>query len=271
MCQVLEVSENGYYNWRTRGRSKRKRDDEQLAERIEDAYQKNRGNYGSPRIHAELKEQGIHCGRKRVARLMREKHLYAGRKRRKARTTNSNHRFPIAANLLKRDFTADAPNKKWVSDITFIETQEGWLYLSGVLDTYSRKIVGWAMDKNHNAELVKTALHMALLGRQPPAGLIHHSDRGSEYASHSYQLLLQENHIQASMSGTGDCYDNAMMESFWATLKEECCGQIIFVTRSEAKAAIFEYIEVYYNRKRMHSSLGYVSPVTYEKQGEERK
>jgi len=202
---------------------------------------------------------------------MQEKHLSAGKKRRKARTTNSHHRFPIASNLLKRDFTADAPNKKWVADITFIETREGWLYLSGVLDTYSRKIIGWAMDTFHDAELVKMALHMALLQRQPGAGLIHHSDRGSEYASSSYQLLLQEQHIQASMSGTGDCYDNAMMESFWATLKEECCGHRIFTSRNEAKAAIFEYIEVFYNRKRIHSSLGYRSPVDYEKQKEKGK
>ena len=202
---------------------------------------------------------------------MQEKNLYAKRKRRKARTTNSHHRFPIASNLLKRDFTAHAPNKKWVADITFIETREGWLYLSGVLDTYSRKIVGWAMDKSHDAELVKAALRMALLKRQPAAGLIHHWDRGSEYASTSYQLLLQEQNIQASMSGTGDCYDNAMMESFWATLKEECCGQTIFATRSEAKTAIFEYIEVYYNRQRIHSSLEYVSPVDYERREERRK
>ena len=271
MCQVLEVSENGYNNWRRRGKSKRKRDDEQLAERIEDAYQKHRGRYGSPRIHAELQAQGLHCGRKRVARLMRENNLYAGKKRRKARTTNSHHRFPIASNHLKRDFEASAPNKKWVADITFIETREGWLYLSGVLDTYSRKIVGWAMDKCHDAELVKTALQMALLRRQPAAGLIHHSDRGSEYASTSYQLLLQEQNIQASMSNIGDCYDNAMMESFWATLKEECCGPTIFASRNEAKVAIFEYIEVYYNRQRIHSSLGYFSPVNYEIKEEQRK
>jgi transposase InsO family protein len=271
MCQVLEVSENGYYNWRARGKSQRKQDDEFLAERIEDAYQENKGKYGSPRIHAALKTQGIHCGRKRVARLMRERNLSAHRKRRKARTTNSHHAFPIAENLLKRDFTADAPNKKWVADITYIETREGWLFVAGVLDTYSRKIIGWAMDKHRNAELVKAALHMAQLSRQPEAGLIHHSDRGSEYASQSYQLLLQGYHIQASMSGTGDCYDNAMMESFWATLKEECCENIVFPTRSEAKGVIFEYIEVYYNRKRIHSSLDYMSPVDYEKQGEERE
>jgi transposase InsO family protein len=265
MCQVLEVSENGYYNWSKRGKSKRKREDEELAERIEDAYRQHGGKYGSPRIHAALKTQGVHCGRKRVARLMREKDLYARRRRRKARTTNSRHRFSIAPNLLKRDFAADAPNKKWVADITFIETREGWLYLSGVLDTYSRKIVGWSMDKQHDTTLVETALQMALQKRHPAAGLIHHSDRGSEYASTRYQTLLQQHDIQASMSGKGDCYDNAMMESFWATLKEECCGNTIFATREEAKTAIFSYIEVDYNRKRLHSSLGYMSPVDYEK------
>ena len=180
MCQVLEVSENGYYNWRKRGKSKRKQEDEELAERIEDAYRQHGGKYGSPRIHAALKTQGVYCGRKRVARLMREKDLYARRKRRKARTTNSCQRFPIAPNLLERNFTADAPNKTWVTDITYIETREGWLYLSGVLDTYSRKIVGWSMEKQHDTALVETALRMALQNRHPAAGLIHHSDRGSE-------------------------------------------------------------------------------------------
>jgi putative transposase len=267
MCQVLEVSENGYYNWRKRGKSKRKQEDEELAERIEDAYQQHGGKYGSPRIHAALKTQGVYCGRKRVARLMREKDLYAKRKRRKARTTNSHHRFPIAPNLLERNFAANAPNKKWVADITYIETREGWLSLSGVLDTYSRKIVGWGMDKRHDTILVETALQMAVQNRHPAAGLIHHSDRGSEYASTRYQMWLQQYAIQASMSEKGDCYDNAMMESFWATLKEECCGATIFATREEAKTAIFTYIEVYYNRKRLHSSLGYMSPVDYEKQG----
>jgi putative transposase len=271
MCQVLDVSENGYYNWRKRGKSKRKQDDEVLTERIEDAYQQHGGKYGSPRIHATLKTQGVHCSRKRVARLMREKELYARRKRRKARTTNSQHRFPIAPNLLQRDFEASAPNKTWVVDITFIETREGWLYLSGVLDTYSRKIVGWAMDKQHDTNLVETALQMALVARRPAAGLIHHSDRGSEYASLRYQMLLQQHGIQTSMSRKGDCYDNAMMESVWATVKEECCGNQIFATRNEAKAALFAYIEVYYNRKRLHSSLGYISPVDYEKQGERKE
>jgi putative transposase len=262
----LEVSEKGYANWRKRGKSRRKQDDEFLTERIEDAYYENRGHYGSPRIYAELKTQGVHCSRKRVARLMRENQLSARKKRRKVRTTNSNHQFPIAPNLLEQDFTASAPNTKWLTDFTFIETREGWLYLAGVLDAYSRKIVGWAMSEHHDAELVKEALRMALLQRQPGAGLVHHSDRGSEYASTSYQLLLREQSIQVSMSKKGDCYDNAMIESFWATVKEEGIGEIVFTTRNEAKTVIFEYIEVYYNRKRRHSSLGYLSPVQYEKQ-----
>jgi len=268
MCQVLSVSENGYYNWRTRGKSQRKQDDDTLAERIEDAYHQNKGKYGSPRIHAELKAQGVHCARKRVARLMREKQLSARKKRRRACTTNSEHRFPIAPNLLKRDFTADAPNKKWMSDITYIETREGWLYLAGIIDAYSRKIVGWSMSTHHDAELVKAALHLALVRRHPGAELIHHSDRGSEYASSRYQQQLLEHRIYVSMSKKGDCYDNAVIESFWATVKEECCGNKIFSSRKEAKIAIFEYIEIYYNRKRRHSSLGYLSPVEYEKQEE---
>jgi putative transposase len=270
MCQVLEVSENGYNNWRKRGKSQRKQDDEILTERIEGAYHQNRGHYGSPRIHAELKAQGIRVGRKRVARLMQENQLSARKKQRKIRTTNSNHHFPVAPNLLEQDFTADAPNKKWMTDFTFIETREGWLFLAGVLDAYSRKIVGWSMSEQHDAAFVKAALSMALLQRQPGADLVHHSDRGSEYASTSYQMLLHEQHIHVSMSKKGDCYDNAMIESFWATLKEECLEKNSFSSRNEAKAAIFEYIEVYYNRKRRHSSLEYMSPVEYEKQREQR-
>jgi putative transposase len=266
MCSVLEVSENGYYNWLKRGKSQRKQDDEQLVLRIEDAYHDNRGVYGSPRIHAELKAQGIKCGRKRIARLMRERSISARRKRRQAKKTDSNHSSPIAPNLLERDFTADAPDKKWLTDMTFIATEEGWLYLAGVLDVYSRKLVGWAMGQNHDAELVKQALQMALAMRQPGAGLVHHSDRGSEYASQSYQEILHQHHISISMSRKGNCYDNAMMESFWGTLKEECFSLELFHTRKEAKTVIFEYIEVFYNRKRKHSSLGYLSPVDYEKQ-----
>ncbi len=268
MCSVLEVSENGYYNWSERGICQRKRDDEQLAERIEDAYHNNRGVYGSPRIHGELKEQGIHCGRKRIVRLMQALQISALRKRRKANKTESDQNDPFAPNLLKRNFTADAPNKKWMTDMTFIETQEGCLYLAGVIDGHSRKIVGWAMGKNHDAELVKRALQMALQQRQPAAGLVHHSDRGSEYASKTYQEMLKQHGIQISMSKKGDCYDNAMVESFWGTLKEECIGRKTYQTRKEAKLAIFDYIEIFYNRKRKHSSLGYMSPDMYEKERE---
>jgi putative transposase len=182
-----------------------------------------------------------------------------------------NHLFPIASNLLEQDFTADASNKKWVTDFTCIDTREGHLFVAGILDTYSRKIVGWSMSDQHDAEFVQAALSMALLQRQPGAGLVHHSDRGSEYASISHQMMLSEHAIQGSMSKKGDCYDNAMIESFWATLKEECVEDIHFSTRKEAKAAIFAYIEVYYNRIRRHSSLSYVSPVEYEKQGERKK
>lgn len=267
MCNILEVSENGYYNWLKRGKSQRKQDDEQLASRIEDAYHENRGVYGSPRIHAELKEQGIHCGKKRIARLMRERNISARKKRRQAKKTDSNHSSPIAPNLLERDFTADAPNKKWMTDMTFIATGEGWLYLAGVIDAYSRMLIGWAMGSEHDSELVKQALQMALAMRRPGAGLVHHSDRGSEYASKSYQEMLHQYNIQISMSRKGDCYDNAVIESFWGTLKGECFSLEIFQTRKEAKIAIFEYIEVFYNRKRKHSSLGYLSPVDYEKQG----
>ncbi|GHO51200.1 transposase [Ktedonospora formicarum] len=258
MCQILDVSENGYYHWCKRGKSQRKRDDEQLTERIEDAYYTNRGHYGSPRIHAELKAQGLLCSRKRVARLMQAKQLSARKRKRKPRTTNSQHGFPLAPNLLEQDFTAEAPNTKWVSDFTYIETREGWLYLAGVLDVYSRRIVGWSMSEQHDTSFVKAALQMALLQRKPGAGLVHHSDRGSEYASTSYQMLLREHNIQASMSKKGDCYDNSMIESFWATLKKECAETSIFASRSEARRTIFEYIEVYYHRKRRHSSLDYL-------------
>lgn len=195
MCCVLEVSENGYFNWRKRGICQRKQDDRQLTERIEDAFHENRGVYGSPRIHAELKEQGIHCGRKRIVRLMKQQNIMAKRRRQKAQKTESTHPFPVAPNILQRDFTTDAPNQKWMTDMTFVATSEGWLYLAGVLDAYSRKLIGWAMGKEHDAILVKQALQMALLQREPGADLIHHSDRGSEYASQSYQAMLHQRGI----------------------------------------------------------------------------
>ncbi len=264
LCIVLNVSENGYYNWRKRGICSRKQEDERLIEHIEDAYEQGRQKYGSPRIHAELKAKGIFCARKRVARLMREQQIRAQRKRRSARKTENDPSSPIAPNLLMRDFSASAPNQKWMTDMTFVATHEGWLYLAGVIDAYSRRLVGWAMGKRHDATLVEDALKMALARRQPAAGLIHHSDRGSEYTSQSYRDLLQEHQMQGSMSRKGDCYDNAVVESFWGTMKEEGIEEKTFLTHKEAKEVLFEYIEIFYNRKRRHSFLGYVSPTAYE-------
>jgi putative transposase len=264
MCQVLNVSESGYSAWRRREPSQRKQADESRGMLIEDAYQSNRQAYSSPRIHAELKEQGVHCARKRVARLMRERGINVRPKRRKVKTTDSNHSNPVAPNLLKRDFTADAPNTKWVADITGIGTAEGWLYLAAIVDSSSRLVVGWAMSKERDEQLITKAVTMAITGRRPGAGLVHHSDRGSQYTSQGYLLLLQEHGIHVSMSKKGDCYDNALMESFFGTLKEECFERKNYKTRGEARNSIFEYIMVFYNRQRRHSSLGYVSPITYE-------
>jgi putative transposase len=264
MCEVLCVSESGYYAWRKRESSQRKREDEELGKRIEDAYSKNREVYGSPRIHAELKEQGVRCGRKRIARLMRERGINAKPKRRKMKTTDSQHNNPVAPNLLNRDFTADAPNTTWVADITGIQTLEGWLYLAAIVDIFSRLVVGWAMGKERDEQLVTKAGMMALEQRRPRAGLMHHSDRGSQYTSQGYLALLQGHGIQVSMSRKGDCYDNALMESFFGTFKEECVERQTYQTRAEARTSVFEYIEIFYNRQRKHSSLGYVSPATYE-------
>jgi transposase InsO family protein len=264
MCHVLEVSESGYYAWCKREPCERKRVDEELGKRIEDAYQNNRQVYGSPRIHAVLKEQGVHCGRKRVARLMRERGISAKAKRRKMKTTDSHHDNPVAPNLLERDFTADTPNTKWVADMTGIETGEGWLYLAAIVDIYSRLVVGWAMGKERDEQLITNAALMALARRQPEAGLVHHSDRGSQYTSSGYQTLLKQYGIEISMSRKGDCYDNALMESFFGTFKKECVERHKYQTREEAKRSIFEYVEVFYNRQRKHSSLDYLSPSNYE-------
>ena len=261
---MLSVSESGYYAWCKREPSQRQREDEALGKLIEDAYQNNCQVYGSPRVHAELKAQGVHCGRKRVARLMRERGINVKPKRRKVKTTDSQHDNPVAPNLLKRDFTADAPNTKWVADITGIGTAEGWLYLAAIVDISSRLVVGWAMSKERDEHLVVKAAKMALTQRRPGAGLVHHSDRGSQYTSQGYVTLLQQDDIQVSMSRKGDCYDNALMESFFGTLKEECVERQTYQTRAEARSSVFEYIEVFYNRQRRYSSLDYVSPVTYE-------
>lgn len=266
MCHALEVSVSGYYAWRQRAPSAHEQADTALSARIGAAFLAGRGVYGSPRIHATLRAVGLRCGRKRVARLMRAQGLCAGRPRRhKPHTTDSQHTSPIAPNVLARDFTAEAPNRKWVADITGIPTRTGWLYLSGILDVYSRRAIGYAMDGSRDERLVETALDMALVARRPAAGqLIHHSDRGSQYSSTGYRGTLEEQGIRISMSGKGEPYDNALMESFFSTLKSECVERHDFRTRDEARTCIFEYLEVFYNRQRLHSSLGYRSPVAFE-------
>lgn len=263
MCRVLEIARSGYYKWLSQSPSARERVNAALTEAIKAAYTASRQTYGSPRIYRELQAQGIDCGRHRVARLMRQTGIIVRHRRRYTVTTHSKHDHPIAPNVLQRDFTATRPNEKWLTDITYVPTRQGWLYLAVVLDVFSRLIVGWALDKTLDQSLVLSALHMALVHRCPEAGLLHHSDRGSQYAAHAYQRLLKAHQVTVSMSGTGNCYDNAMMESFFATLKAECVTDP-FASRAEAKPAIVDYIAVWYNRQRRHSSLDYISPVAFE-------
>lgn len=265
LCQTLEVSVSGYYAWRQRAPSAHAQADAALAAQIQTIFVAGRGVYGSPRVHAALRRQGDRCSRKRVARLMRAQGLCAARPRRhKPRTTDSQHTQPVAPNLLARDFTASAPNRKWVADITAIGTQTGWLYLAGILDVYSRRLIGYAMDAHRDERLVETALEMALGSRRPRAGLVHHSDRGSQYTSQEYRGLLECHDIVMSMSGKGEPYDNALMESFFSRLKAECVKRHDFQTLDQARACIFEYLEVFYNRQRLHSALGYQSPIAFE-------
>jgi putative transposase len=264
MCRVLEVSVSGYYAWRKRAPSLHSREDAQLAEKVKKTFQDNRCVYGSPRVHAELSAQGFHCARKRVARLMREQGLFAKHPRHRTITTKSDPGAQVAPNLLQRDFSANAPNRKWVADTTYIWTAEGWLFLAVVLDLFSRMVVGWSMATIQDATLVVQALHMALARRRPQAALLHHSDRGSTYTSESYQALLQQEGMQASMSRTADCYDNAAMESFFHSFKVECIEGEYLQTRAQARSITFEFIECFYNRTRRHSTLHYMSPLEYE-------
>lgn len=264
LCQMLRVSRSGYYAWCKRGPSQRKQEDERLLVEIKAAHVHSRETYGYRRIYASLVAKNINCGIHRVRKLMQRYGLRAKRKRRYRTTTESRHRLPIASNILDRDFSATAANQKWVSDITFVPTYEGWLYISAIMDLYSRLVVGWAMESFLNQELGLKALRMALDGRQPPPGLMHHSDRGVQYASNDYQQLLSDRMIVASMSRTGNVYDNAPMESFFATLKRELIHFRTYRTRDEARVDIFEFIEVFYNRQRLHSALGYRSPTDFE-------
>lgn len=266
MCRVLEVAVSGDSAWLRRlgAPSRCSQADTGLGERIVRLYHANRQVYGNPRIHAVLRAEGEHCGRKRVARLMRELGLSAKARKHRTRTTDSQHEHPVAPNLLNRDFTATAPNTKWVADITGVWTWEGWLYLAVVLDIYSHMVVGWTMESHRDEALVEQAALMALARRHPEPGLLHHSDRGSQYTSQDYQALPAQCGIVVSMSRKADCYDNALMESFIGTLKTECVDRESYQTRQEARHSIFEYLEVFYNRQRLHSSLGYVSPARYE-------
>jgi transposase InsO family protein len=265
MCQVLGVSASGYYASRDRPPSQRERDNRRVLDQIRKVHAASRKIYGSPRVHAALCKQGIHYNKKRVERLMRMHNIRGKRRgRRRVKTTDSAHNLPVAPNLLNRQFETDAPNQKWVTDITYIPTEQGWLYLAVILDLFSRRVVGWSMASTMHASLVKNALRMAIVHRQPQAGLLHHSDRGSQYAGFVYQSLLSEQQMVVSMSRTADCYDNAAMESFFGTIKCELVHDRRYRTRDEARQDIFEYIEVFYNRKRLHSTLGYRSPVEYE-------
>jgi putative transposase len=264
MCKVLDVQRSGYYAWRRRTPSTRSQANEALLELIKTEHKNGRSTYGSPRLYVVLHRKGVVCGRNRVARLMRLHGIVALKKRAFHPVTTRRMAGMIPApNLLNQEFSASAPNQKWVSDFTYIETGEGWLYLAVVLDLFSRKVIGWAMSRTMDTAMVVSALHMALLDRCPPAGLLHHSDQGSQYTSAAYCNCLIEASAHLSMSGVGNCYDNSVMESFFSTLKTECVTDI-FPTRILARASIFEYIEVWYNRQRLHSTLGYLSPVDFE-------
>lgn len=265
-CQNLEVSRSGFYAWMGRGKSKRKLEDERLCAEIERIFEMKRHSYGSPRMTAELRKQGFTNSKNKVARLMHEMGLVARKHRKRKPQQEDEPKGLVVGNLLDQKFDAEGINQKWVSDITYIWTREGWLYLAAILDLYSRCIVGWSMSARRDAQLVSSALKMALLHRRPSGLVLYHSDQGAEYTSKRFQDLLKTHQIVASMSRKGNCYDNAVMESFWATLKKETGISKKSYSRVEARTIIFSYIEEFYNRVRSHSALGYHSPAEYEQQ-----
>jgi putative transposase len=269
LCQLFEASLSGYYDWQKRQLQpgKRAKEDQLLAQEIKTIHVQSRKTYGSPRIADQLRKAGLKHGRNRIARLMKEQHLYGRQKRRyRLCTTDSNHDHPVAPNRLTEAPKPSKANQIWVADITYIKTKEGWLFLAAILDLYSRKVVGWNMSSLLDTQLVLNALQMALLTRQPPANLLFHSDRGVQYASNDYRQALVRAGLIPSMSRKGNCYDNAAMESFWSTLKLELVYRTEFITRQQARAALFDYIESFYNRQRSHSALDYLSPVDFESQ-----
>jgi putative transposase len=267
LCEALGVSAQGFYAWRARPAGARQQRRDALLVEIRAAHAEAKQRYGSPRIHAELKARGVACSRNTVAKLMHENGVRAKTARKFRNTTDSNHPLPVAENILGRQFDAQGPNERWLADITYIPTREGWLYLAVVEDLYSRRVVGWSMAAHMESRLVVDALEMAVARRLPQEGLLAHSDRGSQYASAHYQQLLGKHGITCSMSGVGQCWDNAPMESFFASLKKELVHHEDYQSRAEARASIVEYIETFYNPKRRHSALGYLSPAEYEQAG----
>jgi transposase InsO family protein len=265
MCRVLRVSKSGYFAWLRRPESARAKANQVLLTHIKAAHAASRKTYGRRRIHAQLRREGITCSRNRVARLMRSVGLRGRRRRAFRATTNSQHSLPVAPNLLARNFSATAPDQVWVSDITYLACEEGWEYLATVMDLYSRRIVGWAMQSTLERGLTLRALQMAIAQRQPGPGLIHHSDRGGQYACGDYQRLLAGHRIIPSMSRQGDVWDNAPQESFFGTLKGELVHHLGRLSRNDAHREVFDFIEVFYNRQRLHSSLGYLSPAEFER------
>jgi putative transposase len=264
LCTVLEVSRSGYYAWGHRSTRPKATADAQLVVEIRAALVRGREAYGSPRIHRELRAHGVRVGKKRIERLMRENNIVARQKRRFVHTTDSRHEHPIAPNLLERDFDPKAANETWAGDVTYIATGEGWLYLAVLLDLFSRRVVGWATSAVNDRQLALDALGHAVRSRRPAPGLVHHTDRGSPYASDEYRQALADRGLVASMSRTGDCYDNAVAESFFATLKAEHVDHEDFTTRAIGTASIGDYVERFYNTARRHSHLGYVSPIEFE-------
>lgn len=268
LCRVLQVSTSGYYDWLGRKPSAQQQRRAAIGQAAAQSYFESHRIYGYRKVWEDLTEQNIACCEETVRRALQDLGLFSRLKRKFVVTTDSKHPYPITENLLARDFTATAPNQKWLTDITYVLTREGWLYLAAVLDVYSRKIVGWATSERIDTELVKSALRMATTQRLPEPGLLHHSDRGSQYASDDYQQALDDLEMVCSMSRKGDCWDNAMMESFFASLKTEWVYNEDYQTREEAKQSLFKYIEMFYHRKRRHEALGYVSPVEFERRNE---
>ena len=268
MCHVLGVSQSGFFAWKDRPASRRQQQDMVYLAHIRTAFALSNGTYGSPRMHRDLVDDGHAIGRRRTARLMRENRLIARQKRRFKRTTDSEHAWPVAPNLMAQDFAAEGPDQKWGADISYVWTAEGWLYLAVILDLYSRRVVGWATSDRLKRDLALDALRMALARRNPQAGLVHHTDRGSQYCSVDYQAVLRRRRFRISMSGRGNCYDNAMVETFFKTIKAELIWPVAWQTRQQARNAVARYIDGFYNPVRRHSALGFKSPIQFERTGQ---